>query len=578
MSNTAFVDKEIEEKAKLWLSSEYDEETRNQVKDLLENNQEELVESFYTDLEFGTGGLRGIMGVGTNRMNVYTVGMATQGLANYLNKSFPNTQIKIAIAHDPRNNSPLFARTVADVMSANGIKVYLFDALRPTPELSFAIRHFGCQSGVVVTASHNPKEYNGYKVYWDDGAQVIAPHDKGIIEEVRKVDSPSKVKFSGNESLIEIIGEAVDKEFLKASLDQCLDPSVIQSNKNTSIVFTALHGTGITLIPKVLEKAGFTNVHVVAQQDEVDGNFPTVDSPNPEEKEALHMALELAKEKDADLVMGTDPDADRVGLAVKNNDGEYELLNGNQAGAILVYYHLLKWQEAGKLDGKQFVASTIVTSDLIDEIVKGFGVNIYNTLTGFKYIAQLIRELEGEQKFIVGGEESFGYMIGDFVRDKDAVSSALIFSEIAAWARSRNTSLYNILGEIHNKFGFYKETLISIKKEGKAGKEMIAKMMEGFRTNPPKSFGGSDVIRMDDVLIGESVSLIDGSKTSINLDSSNVLQFYTEDGSKITARPSGTEPKIKFYISVQDKVSGDLKTTEQTLDERITQIEIDLKI
>jgi phosphoglucomutase len=565
--NTKEMNTEILERASKWINEPFDSETRKEVQRLINGDQEQLAEAFYMDLEFGTGGMRGIMGPGTNRVNNYTIGLASQGLANYVNNSFPEINPKMAIAHDCRNNSPEFARRAAEVFAANGIEVFLFDELRPTPELSFAIRHLGCQSGIVITASHNPKEYNGYKVYWDDGGQVVSPHDEGIINEVRKLDF-GDIKSDFDERLIHSLGAEMDKEFLDASINQLLDMKVIESHGDVGIVYTALHGTGITLIPEALKQAGFSKISLVPIQDVPDGNFPSVESPNPEEREALNMALELATEQGADLVMGTDPDTDRVGIAVRNPQNEFQLLNGNQTGVLLVYYHLLKWQEAGKLTGNKFVARTTVTTRLIDDICKSFDVNLYTTLTGFKHIAALIREKEGTEQYVVGGEESFGYLIGDFVRDKDGVTACLLLAEIAAWAKSQGSSVLGILDSIHEKFGHYLEDLVSLKRTGKQGKEEIASMMEGFRSKPPTSLGNSDVVVFSDFLKKERTDLITSEKDPISLPVSNVLQFETADGSIVTARPSGTEPKIKFYFSVNARFeasasSDDIQTELQ---------------
>ncbi len=569
------IDDTILERAQEWLDGNYDEETKGQIRNLIDTNPTELTDSFYKDLDFGTGGLRGIMGPGTNRVNMYTIGMATQGLANYLLQSFPNQEIKLAIAHDSRNNSSLFARKAAEVLSANGIKVYLFDALRPTPELSFAIRHLGCQSGIVITASHNPKEYNGYKVYWEDGGQLVAPHDKNVITEVRKIKSPDDVNFKAIEDNIRIIGDEVDKVYL----DEVKKLSLSDEGKeDIKIIFTSIHGTAIMLVPDALRESGFENIYIVKEQAEPNGNFPTVKSPNPEEAAALDMAVKLADDVNADMVIGTDPDADRVGIAVRNPKGEMVLLNGNQAGSLLVYYLIKKWEEAGKLDGKQFVAETIVTTGLIEDIAKAHNIDCPIVLTGFKYIAELIREREGKQTFIGGGEESYGYLIGDFVRDKDAVSSAVMLAEIAAWAKAQNSSFFDKLLDLYVEFGFYKEHLISITKKGKAGAEEIQAMMDTYRNNPPKQINGQDVTCLKDYQNSESIDLTTGEKTAIDLPKSNVLQFFTADGSKITARPSGTEPKIKFYFSVKGTLDNkaDYEKADAELKAKIDSIISDL--
>lgn len=569
------IDDTIMNKAQEWLDGNYDEETKEQIRNLINTNPTELTDSFYKDLGFGTGGLRGIMGPGTNRVNMYTIGMATQGLANYLKQSFPNQEVKLAIAHDSRNNSSLFARKAAEVLSANGIKVFLFDSLRPTPELSFAIRHLGCQSGIVITASHNPKEYNGYKVYWEDGGQLVAPHDKNVIAEVRKIKSPDDVNFKTIEENIEIIGEEIDKVYLEKVKQLSLSD---EGKEDIKIVFTSIHGTAIMLVPDALRESGFENVYVVKEQAEPNGNFPTVKSPNPEEAAALDMAVKLAEEVNADMVIGTDPDADRVGIAVRNHKGEMVLLNGNQAGSLLVYYLINKIDESGKLTNNQFVAETIVTTGLIEDIAKSYNVDCPIVLTGFKYIAELIKEREGKQSFIGGGEESYGYLIGDFVRDKDAVSSAMMLAEIAAWAKAQGSSFFDQLLDLYAEYGFYKEHLISITKKGKAGAEEIQEMMDTYRNNPPKQINGQDVVCIKDYQSSESIDLKSGEKTTIELPTSNVLQFFTADGSKITARPSGTEPKIKFYFSVKAQLENkaDYEKIDAVLKAKIDSIISDL--
>ncbi len=550
-------DQQIIDKANNWLSSNIDESSKTEISSMLSSGDDTaIVEAFYKDLEFGTGGLRGIMGVGSNRINKYTIGMATQGLANYLIKTYPDQQIKVAIAHDSRNNSRFFAETTAAVFSANGIKVYLFEELRPTPELSYAIRHLGCQSGVVLTASHNPKEYNGYKAYWNDGAQIIAPHDKNIIDEVGNIKSINDVKFDASDDLIIPIGKDIDDPYLAEIAKLSLSPDAIKRQKGLKIVFSPIHGTGITLVPAILEKLGFENVHVVKEQSEPDGNFPTVVYPNPEEAEALSIALDKAREIDADMVMATDPDADRVGIAVKNEKGEFQLLNGNQTGALLVYYLLRKWKDNGKLDGKQFIVKTIVTSDLLLDIADGFGVKHYETLTGFKFITALIKKLEGQEKFIGGGEESYGYLISDFVRDKDAIASCAMIAEMAAWAKDEGMTAFELLQQIYEEFGVYHESLVSITKKGKTGAEDIAQMMKDLRNDPPESLGGSNVKFLLDFQNLVKKNLVTGNEETLNFPKSNVLQFMTEDGDKISARPSGTEPKIKFYFSVKAPMNG----------------------
>ena len=566
------MDIKIKEKAQKWLDSNIDADSKAAIEKLLNNgHDDELVDSFYKDLEFGTGGLRGIMGVGSNRINKYTVGMATQGLANYLLKTYPDEQIKIAIAHDSRNNSRYFAEVTANVFSANGIKVYFFDGLRPTPELSFAIRTLGCHSGVVLTASHNPKEYNGYKAYWNDGAQLIAPHDKNVIQEVGKIEGINAVKFDKDESKIEIIGKNIDDQYLEMLKGLSLSPEAIERQKELKIVFTPIHGTAITLVPPALEKLGFTNVHIVKEQAEPDGNFPTVVYPNPEESEALDIALQQAREIDADILMGTDPDADRVGIAVKNPKGEFQLLNGNQTGSMLIHYLLKMWQEKGKLNGKQFVAKTIVTTDLIEKIADHFSVNCYDTLTGFKYIAALIKEKEGKEEFIGGGEESYGYLFGDKVRDKDAVASCVMIAEMAAYVKDQGMSLFDFLLDTYLQFGLYREQLHSLTKKGKSGLEEIQQMMRDLRSNPPQAIGGEKVVKIIDYLEGKEKNMINGDQKPIDFPESNVLQFFTEGGSKISARPSGTEPKIKFYFSIRGQLSDKAAYEQevQQLDDKI---------
>ncbi len=569
----------VKQRAQVWLdTASIDAETKQQVKYMMENDENELVESFYRDLEFGTGGLRGIMGAGTNRMNLYTVGMATQGLCNYLLKQFAGKEIKVAMAHDSRNNGRTFCEAAARIFVANGIKVYLFDSLRPTPELSFAIRHLGCQSGVVVTASHNPKEYNGYKVYWEDGGQIIAPHDTNIINEVQKITSVDDVKWGGGNDGITIIGEDVDKVYLERIKALTLSPEIIAKNADMKIVYTPIHGTGVRLVPASLKNYGFRNIIHVDAQDVSDGNFPTVKSPNPEEPAALAMAIEKAKETGAELVIATDPDADRVGIAAKNNKGEWELLNGNQTGSILIYYLLNKWKENGKLKGKEFIVKTIVTTELLAAMAKDFGVEYYDVLTGFKFIADAIKRNEGVKQFIGGGEESYGYLCGDFVRDKDAVMSSSLIAEAAAWAFSQGKSMFDMLAEIYMRYGFYKEKLVNIVKKGKSGAEEIQQMMANFRSNPPKMLGGQPVVMMKDYAVSKSYDLVNHSNTIIDLPTSNVLQFFTADGSKITVRPSGTEPKIKFYFSVIEHIKkrSDIATEEARLNAKIEQLKKDI--
>ena len=562
---------EIIEKAKAWLSEKYDNNTRKQVQELIDNNPDELLESFYKNLEFGTGGLRGIMGVGSNRMNTYTVAMATQGFANYIRKMFPNIeQPQIAIAYDCRNNSKEFAQTAAEVMSANGIKVFIFNALRPTPELSFAIRELKCQAGIVITASHNPKEYNGYKAYWEDGGQLVSPHDKNVIGEVEKITDISLVNFNKNESLIEYLDENFDEIYINKILELTLSPEAIRNHKDLVFVYTPIHGTGGQIIPRLLKKAGFDNVHTVEEQMIVDGNFPTVVSPNPEEKAALTLAIEKAKNVNADVVLATDPDADRVGIAVKDENGEYVLLNGNQTATLLTYYLLMRWNELGKLTGKEYIVKTIVTTELLFDIAKKYNVDKYDVLTGFKYIADTILN-NPSKTFIGGGEESYGFLIGDFVRDKDANSACYMVAEIAAWAAEQNKTLYQILKEIYKEFGFYKEGLLSLTKKGISGSEEIKNMMIKFRNTPPKQILGSDIIEIKDYKSSISKNVRSGEESIINLPKSDVLQFFTEDGTKISIRPSGTEPKIKFYFGIKANLNdiADFEVVNNELNERI---------
>jgi phosphoglucomutase len=572
---------EIQTRINQWLSNEFDAETRAAVQKLVdEGNETELVDSFYKNLEFGTGGLRGIMGPGTNRMNIYTIGMATQGLCNYLKQTYPGESISVAIAHDSRNNSNLFARTTADVFTANGVKVYFFKELRPTPELSFAIRHFGCKSGVVLTASHNPKEYNGYKAYWDDGAQMVSPHDKNTIAEVEKISSVNQVQWKGNPDLLVPVLEEVDAIYLDRIAGNSISKEAIARQKDLKIVYSSLHGTGITLVPKILARLGFENVNVVQAQATPDGNFPTVVYPNPEETEAMTLGLKLAEDLDADLVLATDPDADRVGLGVKNRQGKWQLLNGNQISTLLIYYMLNAWRNAGKITGNEMIIKTIVTTDIQDKMAEAYGVKCFNTLTGFKYIASVIKAYEGKLKFIVGGEESYGYMVGDFVRDKDAIAACAMIAEMVAFAKDKGLSLFDLMIEIYKQFGFYKEDLISITKKGKSGAEEIQAMMAGFRSNPPQTIAGSKVVKVMDYKESTTLDVASGVKTPIDMEKSNVLQFLTENGMKVSARPSGTEPKIKFYFSVNEPLmqASDFEATEARLDARIKQIIADLAL
>lgn len=574
--------KSVIAKAEQWLTPAYDKETQAEVKEMLDNKDNtNLIESFYKDLEFGTGGLRGIMGSGSNRMNIYTVGAATQGLSNYLNKQFKDLdQISVAVCHDCRNNSRKFAEISADIFSANGIKVYLFEELRPTPETSFAIRYLGCQSGIMITASHNPKEYNGYKAYWDDGAQVLAPHDQGIIDEVSKVKA-ADIKFKGNPALIEFLGEEIDKIFLEHVQAVSLNPDAIKRNKDLKIVYTPIHGTGITLIPRALKMWGFENVIDVPEQNVISGDFPTVKSPNPEEPAALAMAVAKAKETDAELVMASDPDADRIGVAIKDDKGEWILVNGNQICMIFLYYIITQYKALGKLKGNEFVVKTIVTTELVNKIAASANVELIDCYTGFKWVAREIRELEGKKKYIGGGEESFGFLASDFVRDKDSVSACCLMAEIAAWAKDNGKSLYEMLQDIYLEFGFSKERVISVVKEGKSGADQIKAMMTDFRANPPKSLAGSPVVRIKDFQTLELTDTASGKVSKLEMpDTSNVLQFYTEDGSKVSVRPSGTEPKIKFYMEVngQMKDRKDYDRANQLADAKVDQICKDLGI
>ena len=546
--------KQVTAKAQIWLGDGYDEETKAAVRAMLDNEDKtDLIEAFYKDLEFGTGGLRGIMGAGTNRMNIYTVGAATQGLSNYLKKAFADLpQIKVAIGHDCRNNSRKFAEVAADVFSANGIKVYLFDALRPTPEVSFAIRELGCQSGVILTASHNPKEYNGYKAYWNDGAQMIAPHDKNTIDEVNKITSVKDVKFRGNAELIEIIGEEIDRRYLDRIKTLSLSPEAIAHHHDMKIVYTPIHGTGVKLIPASLKNFGFTNIIHVPEQDVVSGDFPTVVSPNPEEPAALDMAIKKAIETDAELVMASDPDADRIGIAVRNDKGEFVLVNGNQIVMIFLNYLMTRNKELGLLKGNEYIVKTIVTTETIKTIAEQNGFKMYDSYTGFKWIASVIRENEGKARYIGGGEESYGFLCEDFVRDKDSVSSISLMAEIAAWAKDKGMTMYQMLQDIYIKYGYSKEKGISVVRKGKSGAEEIVAMMKNFRENPMKELGGSPVILIKDYASLEATDVVNGTKSKLDMPvTSNVLQYFSADGSKVSIRPSGTEPKIKFYIGVR---------------------------
>ena len=593
------MDQEILNKAKQWLTGNYDEKTKKEIQYLIDNNDPELENAFYQNLEFGTGGLRGVIGVGTNKMNIYTVGMATQGFANYIKKAFPNEkEIKVAVIHDCRIRSRLFAETTANIFAANGFKVYLSKELRPTPELSFAIRHLGCQAGVNITASHNPAKYNGYKAYWNDGCQLVPPHDTNVIDEVNKIASIDDVKWKGNEQNIILWDELIDRPYIDAIKSLSINGDIIKKQKDLKIVYTPIHGTGIKLVPRVLQELGFENVNVVEEQAVVSGEFPSLrkpgvgkikeedfitekdwlnkihevtGSPNPEKESAMKLAIEKGKAMNADIIMATDPDGDRVGIVVKNSEGNYVIMNGNQTATILTQYLLSAWQKAGKLKGKEFVVKTIVTTELITDMCKKFGVEMFDVLTGFKYIGEKIRLLEGKKQYIGGGEESYGYLAGDFVRDKDAVIACSLVAEAAAVAKNEGKSLYDVLVDTYVEYGMYKESLCSIEKEGKAGKEAIKAMMDNFRANPPKELNGSPVAYIKDYGQSITTDCKTGKTEKIDLPKSNVLQFFAEDGSKVTARPSGTEPLIKFYFGVKTKINSkaELKQAEEELNKKI---------
>jgi len=570
----------IQNKVNTWLNGNFDQATKDEVLKLQKDNPNELADSFYRNLEFGTGGLRGIMGVGTNRMNKYTVGMATQGYANYLKQSFPGKEVKVAIAHDSRNNSRFFAETTANVFGANGIKVYLFESLRPTPELSFAIRHFKCQGGVVCTASHNPKEYNGYKAYWDDGGQMVPPHDKNVIKEVEKIASVDDVKWTGGESNITLIGKEVDNAYLDMVKSLSVYPEVIAKQHDLKIVYTPIHGTGIMLVPEVLKRFGFTNVTIVDEQKEPNGNFPTVGYPNPEEKETMSIGLAKAKALDADILLGTDPDADRVGIGIKDNHGDWVLMNGNQT-AVLAFNYMMEARRAkGVAQPNDMVITTIVTTGMINRIAERYNVACYNVLTGFKWIAEMIKEKEGKENYVIGGEESFGLMIGDRIRDKDAVSAVAILCEMAAYEKNKGRSLFEKLLDLYVENGFYKEDLISITKKGMDGQQQIAAMMESYRSNPPKTINGSPVVQLLDYELSIGKNPQTGEEWAIKLPKSNVLQFVLADGTLISARPSGTEPKIKFYFSINEKLNSpaEFDAVNKKLDEKIKAIIADMKL
>jgi phosphoglucomutase len=574
------MDAAIQEKLTIWLNGNYDQATKDEITRLQQDNPNELIESFYRNLEFGTGGLRGIMGVGTNRINKYTVGMATQGFANYLRRSFPGKEIRVAIAHDSRNNSRFFAETTANVFAANGIKVFLFQSLRPTPELSFAIRLLRCQGGVVCTASHNPKEYNGYKAYWDDGGQLVPPHDKNVIAEVEKIAGIDEVKWGGGESNITMIGKDIDEAYIGMVHNLSVYPEVIERQHNLRIVYTSIHGSGIKLVPEVLQRFGFTNVHVVNEQATPDGNFPTVIYPNPEESEAMSIGLRKAQLIDADILLGTDPDADRVGIGVKDKKGQWILMNGNQTASLAFNYMIEARKAKGVAEQHDMVIKTIVTTELIDEIACRSDIKCYNTLTGFKYIAELIKEKEWQENYVIGGEESYGLMIGSQVRDKDAVSAVAILCEMAAYEKDQGLTLFEKLIDLYVKYGFYKETLISLTKKGMNGQKEIAEMMTAYRSHPPAAINGSPVVQLLDYDTRTGRNLTTGESWTIDLPQSNVLQFILADGSKISARPSGTEPKIKFYFSVHTGLSSasDYDRVNAELTIRIDRIIADMKL
>ena len=576
------LEQQVLAKAQKWLDGNYDAETKKQVKYLMDNDMKELVESFYKDLEFGTGGLRGVMGVGTNRMNIYTVGAATQGLSNYLKRNFAGEEIRVVVGHDSRNNSRMFAERVADIFASNGFTVFLFDALRPTPELSFAIRELKCQSGVVITASHNPKEYNGYKAYWSDGSQVTAPHDKNIIDEVEKITEVDQVLTGRNPQNIRALGKDFDELYLNKIYELSLSPESVKRFHDMKIVYSPMHGAGVRLVPESLKRFGFTNVQLVPEQAVIDGNFPTVESPNPEERKTMSMAIDLAKKVKADLVLATDPDSDRIGVAMPDENGEYVLLNGNQTLVLLMTYQLTRWAELGRLNGHQYVIKTIVTTEMVDAVADYFKVKCYECLTGFKYIAKIIRGHEGTaMQYIGGGEESFGYLAGDYVRDKDGVSACSLAAEAAAWVRdTMGISLYEWLKQLYVKYGFYQEGLVSVVRTGKEGAELIQRMMVDYRANPPKEILGSPVVKINDIQTLESFDVRTGKKTHLEQDKSNVLQWYTEDGTRVCVRPSGTEPKIKFYFGVKAALPSvaDYEKVRAELNDKIEWIKKELKL
>lgn len=574
------MDAAIQEKVNKWLSGNYDQPTKDAINKLQQENPDELADSFYRNLEFGTGGLRGIMGVGTNRMNRYTVGMATQGFSNYLKKTYGDAEVKVAIAHDSRNNSRFFAETTANVFAANGFKVYLFDSLRPTPELSFAIRKLGCKAGVVCTASHNPKEYNGYKAYWDDGGQLVPPHDANVIHEVDAIKDVNAVKWAGGEANITILGKEMDDAYMDMVKSLSVYPDVIAKQHDLKIVYTPIHGSGIKLVPETLKRFGFTNVHIVEEQATPDGNFPTVGYPNPEESETMSIGLKKAKELDADILLGTDPDADRVGIGVKNHKGEWVLMNGNQT-AVLAFSYMMEARRAkGIAQPNDMVITTIVTTEMINRVAEKNNVTCYNVLTGFKWIAEKIKELDGEKNYVIGGEESFGLMIGNQIRDKDAVSAVALMCEMAAYEKNQGKTLFDKMIELYIQYGFYYENLISITKKGMNGQKEIADMMEGYRKTPPVTIAGSRVKTLLDYQLQTGRDLVTGKTWKITLPKSNVLQFITEDGSKISARPSGTEPKIKFYFSVNTTLASKeaFDATYAQLEKKIADIIADMKL
>lgn len=573
------LDKETQARINQWLSAEYDKDTVAKVQSLVDNNEEtELLDSFYKELEFGTGGLRGIMGVGSNRMNKYTIGKATQGLANYLIKQFPNQEIQVAVSYDSRNNSQSFGHLVADVFSANGFQVYLFKELRPTPMLSFAVRHFNCQGGVMLTASHNPKEYNGYKAYWNDGGQLVAPHDENVITEVNAITSVNDIKFDRVEKNIHLVAEDFDQIYIDANLKLSIHPEAVKAQNDLKIVYSPIHGTGITIVPKMLEAWGFKNIQVVEEQAKPDGNFPTVVYPNPEEEEAMSKAMQKGQEIDADVVMATDPDADRVGVAIKLPSGEFQLINGNQIGSLLTYYVLSSKKDLGQLKPNQYIVKTIVTSNLFSDIAKSYGVKSYETLTGFKFIGEVMTKLVGKETYLVGGEESYGFLVGDLVRDKDAVNSCAFIAEMTAYFKNQGKSLYDVLLKLYLDYGYYKEKLISLTKKGKAGADEIKQMMADLRANLPKTLGTIEVVEVRDYESSEATDMASGKKSKIDLPKSDVLQFITKDGDVISARPSGTEPKIKFYCSVRENLefTSEFGQISNRLDDKVREMMNDI--